>query len=102
MEENPENKIEKATSVQFNSQTVIAFIRLLASLAAGVAAAFGWTLDIDLWQNIVISAAAIGVFVYFSWWKNNNVTEAAQEAQLLLDEIKQNDKRPDATVGGTE
>ena len=35
-------------------------------------------------ENIVV-AAATGVW---SWWKNNNVTKAAQDAQRVLDGIK--------------
>lgn len=100
MEENPENKIERATSVQFNAESIIAVVRFVLPLAMGVASTFGWTIDADLWLNITLSFIAVVLFAW-TWWKNNNVTEAAQEAQKLLDEIKQNDKEPDMTVGGT-
>lgn len=90
--------------MQFNSQTAVAFVRLLVSLAAGVASTFGWTLDADLWLNITLSFAAVVLFAY-SWWKNNNITAAAQEAQEVLDELKGKDidiEGIDATVGGTD
>ena len=102
MEDNPESKIERATSVQFNAETWSAFARLAVTLIVSVATVFGWTLDANLILNILLSAGAICLMVRALWWKNNNVTEAAQEAQLLLDEIKQRDKKPDATVGGTD
>ena len=101
MEENPENKIEKATAVQFNAETVKAVFRLLVPLAVSVLSTFGWDLDWDLWLNICISFIAVCLFLW-TWWKNNNITEAAQEAQLLLNEIKQTEKEdPTATIGGT-
>lgn len=85
--------------MQFNAETAKAFVRLILSLAAGVAMSFGWSLDWELWGNIGLSVIAVALFVY-SWWKNNNLTEAAQEAQLVLDEIKLTGKLDD-TVGGT-
>ena len=102
MEENPENKIEKATAVQFNAETWSAFARLIVTLIVSVATVFGWSLDANLILNILLSAGAVILIIRMLWWKNNNVTEAAQEAQKLLDEIKKNDKEIDATVGGTE
>lgn len=80
--------------MEFNSSTAKAFIRLLISLAAGIATTFGWTFDAELWLNILLSFIAVVLFVY-SWWKNNNVTAAAQEAQNILDEIKRNEKEYD-------
>lgn len=74
--------------MEFNSQTATAFARLIVSMAAAVAATFGWTLDADFLLNITLSIIAIFLFVYSCWWKNNNVTEAAQESQRVLDEIK--------------
>lgn len=100
MDENPEHKIEKATAIQFNAETAKAIVRLLIPLATSVLSTLGWRLDWDMWTNIVLSFIAVCLFAW-TWWKNNNVTEAAQEAQLLLNEIKQKDKEIDATVGGT-
>lgn len=73
--------------VEFNSQSGLAFARLLATLLVSVFATFGWTFDADLVFNLLLSAIAVALFVY-SWWKNNNITEAAQEAQKVLDQIK--------------
>lgn len=36
----------------------------------------------------VLSYVAGAAAVLWAWWKNNNVTEAAQEAQEVLNELK--------------
>lgn len=72
-----------------NSQTIVAFARLAVTLILSVAAVFGWALDWGLVYNVIVSALGLAMLLW-SWWKNNNVTQAAQEAQLLLDEIKEN------------
>lgn len=36
----------------------------------------------------VSSVAVVAVAIY-TWWKNNNVSKEAQEAQELLDELKE-------------
>ena len=38
----------------------------------------------------VSSVATVAMAIY-AWWKNNNVTEEAQQAQEYLDELKSND-----------
>lgn len=40
--------------------------------------------DVTAALNTVIGA----VGTLYVWWKNNNVTQAAQEAQLLQDQVK--------------
>lgn len=87
--------------MDFNSQTAIAIVRLVVGLLAGVFAAMGWAFDADFWANIGLSAMAVVVAVYALWWKNNNVTSAAQEAQAVLDEIKLRE-REELKAGGTD
>jgi len=38
----------------------------------------------------VSSVATVAMAIY-TWWKNNNVTDEAQQAQEYLDELKSND-----------
>lgn len=71
----------------FNSQSAIAIARLIVTVLVAVAATFGWSLDGELWFNIVISVFALILFAY-SWWKNNNITNAAQEAQQVINVLK--------------
>lgn len=73
--------------IEFNSQSTVAFVRLAVPLASFVAAAFGWALDPDLLTNALLSVLAVALLVW-TWWKNNNVTEAAQAAQRVLEAIK--------------
>lgn len=78
-----------------NSQAYIAFGRLLAVLIVSVAAVLGWKFDANLILNIILSALGVYGMARELWWTNNNVTKAAQEAQLLLNEIKEKNKNED-------
>ena len=49
-----------------------------------------WSFDTDLWLNIFLSILSV-VLLAYSWWKNNNITLAAQEAQNVLSNIKVSD-----------
>lgn len=58
----------------------------LAALALVFAITFG-AIDADALTGAVAAVLAIGSTVV-AWWRNNNVTEAAQDAQKVLDNIK--------------
>ena len=73
--------------MRINTETAAAIARLAATLAAAIAAGAGLALDADALTTGILCALALGCFVW-SWWKNNNVTAAAQEAQDFLDELK--------------
>lgn len=73
--------------MEFNSQSAIAFVRLLAPLVSFCATALGITFDADVFANALLGVITIILFIW-SWWKNNNVTYASQEAQKVLNEIK--------------
>ena len=47
-----------------------------------------------------LSVAAAGLSTLWSWWKNNNVTAAAQEAQNTLKAIKEDGDGSDGAVFG--
>lgn len=68
-------------------QTIMAFIRLACMLIATGCTMFGIALDADaLFVGVML---VISVIVYiWVWWKNNNVSKAATEAQKVLDEMK--------------
>ena len=68
----------------FNRERIVAIVRLLVMLVSAVAGGFGLTIDPDGLATIVACAVALVAGVY-SWWRNNNVTEAATEAQHYLD-----------------
>lgn len=78
----------------WNAQRVGAVIRLAVMLVAAVAGGFGLTVDADSLLTIASCAVALVAGVY-SWWKNNNLTQAAQQAQEYLDAIKATDDEED-------
>ena len=71
----------------FTRERIVAIIRLLVMLASAVAGGFGLTVDPDALGTIAACAVALAAGVY-GWWRNNNLTAAAQDAQRYLDEIK--------------
>lgn len=71
----------------FNRERIVAIVRLLVMLVSAVAGGFGLTVDPDALATIVACGVALVSGVY-SWWRNNNITVAAQDAQRYLDEIK--------------
>ena len=73
--------------MSFDRDRIVAIVRLLVMLASAVAGGFGLTVDADSLGTIVACAVAVVAGVY-SWWKNNNVTKAAQTAQHYLDAIR--------------
>ena len=78
-----------------NKETAMAFIRLLCSVIASGATMVGFALDADALFTGAALVLAIIAYVW-SWWKNNNVTQAAIEAQGMLDLMKKgNDDRRD-------
>lgn len=77
-------------NIEFNSQTAVAIGRLIVTILASIAATLGWSFDADLWLNVLLSILPV-VLLAYSWWKNNNITLAAQEAQNVLSNIKVSD-----------
>lgn len=73
--------------MDFNRDRVVAIARLVVMLAAMVAGGFGLQVDADSLGTIAACAVAL-VAAAWSWWRNNNVTEAARAAQEYLDGIK--------------
>lgn len=71
----------------WNSERVIAIVRLVAQVVAMVAGGFGLVVDTDGLATIVLCIVAAVMGVY-NWWINSNITIAAQEAQKYLDAIK--------------
>ena len=70
-----------------NAETLKALVTLLVTVALNVANAAGYAFDFGMVYNVVFGVLAL-VSVAYAWWKNQNVTEAAQQAQEYLDELK--------------
>lgn len=74
--------------IKLNQESLTAFARLIVTLIVSVATVLGWSLDGELWFNIVFSALSIYLIVREAWWKNQNVTSAAQKGQEVVDAEK--------------
>lgn len=70
-----------------NMQAIAAIVRLVAPLLAGAATYVGITINAEEIYILLAGGITIAAFVW-AWWKNNNVTKAAQEAQQMLDILK--------------
>ena len=68
-------------------QTLMAFIRLACSLITTGLALYGVSVDADALFVLAMIVVALAAYIW-SWWKNNNVSAAATEAQKVLDELK--------------
>lgn len=68
-------------------QTIMAFIRLACMLIATGCTMFGIAVDADALFVGVMLVVSVAVYIWV-WWKNNNVSTAATEAQKVLDEMK--------------
>lgn len=73
--------------MNFNNETVKACVSGAVVIVVAVASACGIDIDGDMLTN-VICAALLVLATGYGCWKNHNFTQAAQEGQKLIDEIK--------------
>ena len=67
--------------------TITAIARLIIPVIAGVLTAAGIQIDANTVAIIVCGVITVATFVW-AWWKNNNITDAAKQAQGMLDALK--------------
>ena len=83
--------IEEATygisPADVKSERAKAIVTIVVVAIVNIANIFGYALDADAWINVVLSILS-AVSIAWSWWKNQNVTEQAAQAQALLDALK--------------
>lgn len=79
-------------------QTLMAFVRLACMLITTGLAMVGITVDADALFVGAMIVLALAAYIW-AWWKNNNVTTAATEAQKYLDELKVGVKPENKSVG---
>jgi len=70
-----------------NQERAKAIITIVVTAGVNIANVMGYAYDLDPILNGVLSVFSFICIVY-SWWKNQNVTEEAQQAQVVLDELK--------------
>ena len=69
------------------NETVKATVSALAVVIVNCAALFGVTLDVELWEKLLMAVAFIAS-TFWGIWHNHNFTAAAQEGQKVTDRIK--------------
>ena len=70
----------------------LAIARLLVATIVDVAAIYGYTLPVGEEMLYPICALVVMLVTHvWVWWRNNNVTEAAQKSQVILDMLKADD-----------
>lgn len=74
-----------------NTETLEAVLSAVAILIVDIAAMLGYSMDTSTAADIVYMVVFI-VATCYGIWKNHNFTEAAQEAQELLDDLKAAEK----------
>ena len=62
-------------------------VSAIVVLVVQVAAIFGLTVDANA-VNVFVGGAAVLIVTAYSLWKNHNFTDAANEAQKTLEELK--------------
>ena len=75
----------------WSTERIMAVTRIVCTLAASVAAGFGLALDADMLYTGCAALLATICYVWI-WWSNNNMTEAAQEAQKFLNSLKASER----------
>ncbi len=70
-----------------NVESAKAIVALIVTCAVNVANVCGFALDYGMLYNVALSVASVACVGYV-WWKNQNVTAAAQQAQQYLAELK--------------
>ena len=74
-----------------NAEAIKAIVALVVTAAANVANVLGFAVDFGAIYNTALSIASVACVVYV-WWKNQNITPAAQEAQKVLNMLKTEQK----------
>ena len=64
-----------------------AILTIVVTAAVNIANVYGYAVDAEAWVNVALSVAS-AVTVAYAWWKNQNVTPEAQQAQLVLNNLK--------------
>lgn len=70
-----------------NTERIKAIITIVITAGVNIANICGYACDADPIINAVLSVFSF-VCIAYSWWKNQNITEPAIEAQKVLDHLK--------------
>ena len=75
------------TKADIDFEKARAIATLIIVCAVNIANVLGYAVNAEPWVNAVTSVLAAASIAY-AWWKNQNVTPEAAQAQVLLDALK--------------
>ena len=70
-----------------NAERVKAILTIIVTAAVNIANILGYAYDLDAILNAVLTIFSF-VCILYSWWFNQNVTDEAQQAQIVLNDLK--------------
>ena len=70
-----------------NVERIKAIATIVVTAAVNVANVVGYAVDAEPWLNATLSVISV-ISIVYSWWKNQPVTEAALQGQLVIDQLK--------------
>lgn len=70
-----------------NVERAKAIITIIVTAVVNIANVYGYAVDAEAWINVALSILS-AICIGWSWWKNQNVTYAAQQGQLVVNQIK--------------
>ena len=74
-------------SADIDFEKAKAIATLVIVCAVNVCNVLGYAVDAEPWVNAVTSVLS-AIAIAYAWWKNQNVTPEAAQAQVLLDALK--------------
>ena len=70
-----------------NVERAKAIITIIVTAIVNIANVYGYAVDAEAWINVALSILS-AICIAWSWWKHQNITYAAQQGQLVVDQIK--------------
>lgn len=70
-----------------NIERAKAVITIVVTALVNVANVYGFAIDAEAWINVALSILS-AVCIAWTWWKNQNITPEAIQAQAVLDHLK--------------
>lgn len=69
------------------TERIKAILTIVITAAVNIANVYGYAIDAEPLITGALSILSVITIIY-SWWKNQNVTDAAVEGQKVIDSIK--------------
>ena len=71
-----------------NTERIKAIVTIIVTAIVNIINLYGYAVDAGALVNAIFTIVSF-ICIIWSWWKNQNVTEEAQQAQLLLNDLKE-------------